>query len=251
MNIIKRALLLTFLPFSLNLASADEMSMKVGIEPAFAPFDFKDGMSDEIKGFDVDIITAIAKEEGYSIEIAVMPFDALLPAVITEQVDVAISGYTITEERAQIVKLEPYYDSGLGVLVRSKFLDSIKSSYDLQGRTICAKTGTTGSYFAESIKNAVVKSYKTEQDVFMGIDKEECEAAIIDKPVIEYYLVTSKTDKQSLLAEKLTFEQYGILTSKNKESLSEKIAEGLKKIKANGTYNSIYRKWFGKDADDK
>ncbi len=249
-NLIKTLALTLSLIFIVSANTASCKSLVVGVEASFAPFDFKEPNSDEIKGFDVDIINAIADTMGLDVEIKNMPFDALLPSVLTEQVDVAIAGYSITEERAQIVRLEPYYDSGLGVLVRSEIADKVKSSYDLQGRRICAKSGTTGCYFAENIKNAKVKKYNTEIETFVAIDRNDCDAVIIDKPVIEYYLVTSRDDKTALLRDRLTFEQYGIVTSKNNNELSDKIAEGLKKIKKDGTYEDIYRKWFGHSSDE-
>lgn len=244
MKIIKKASLLALALFSVSCFALESKTLKVGLEASFGPFDFKEKNSSEVIGFDVDIINAIAKEQGLKVEIANMPFDALLPSVLTEQVDVAISAYSITEERAQIVKLEPYYDSGLGVLVRSDLLKDIHSSYDLQGKTICSRSGSTGSYFAENIKNAKTKNYMTEIETFMAIDKGECDAIIIDKPVLEFYHVRSHDDKTAILKDKLTFEQYGIVTSKNKTEISDIIAEGLKKIRKNGEYDKIYRKWF-------
>ncbi len=248
-NFFKTLIFLTFFPL-ITTANAENNNLVVGVEASFAPFDFKDPNSNEVKGFDVDIINAIAKTMHKTVTIKNMPFDALLPSVLTEQVDVAIAGYSITEERAQIVRLEPYYDSGLGVLVRSEIADKIKSSYDLHGKRICAKSGTTGCYFAENINNARVRKYNTEIETFIAIDRNECDAVIIDKPVIEYYLVTSRDDKTALLRDRLTFEQYGIVTSKNNNKLSDEIAEGLKIIKNDGTYEDIYRKWFGHGSDE-
>lgn len=244
MKIIKKASLLALALFSVSCFALESKTLKVGLEASFAPFDFKEKNSSEVIGFDVDIIKAIAKEQGLKVEISNMPFDALLPSVLTEQVDVAISAYSITEERAQIVKLEPYYDSGLGVLVRTDLLKDIHSSYDLQGKNICARSGSTGSYFAENIKNAKTKIYLTDIETFMAIDKGECDAIIIDKPVLEFYHVRSHDDKTAILNDKLTFEQYGIVTSKNKTEISDIIAAGLKKIRKNGEYDRIYRKWF-------
>lgn len=246
MKSVIKASILALTLMSSSVFALQGKILKVGIEDSIAPFEFREKGSTEVIGFDVDIIKAIAKEQGFKVEIANMPFDALLPSVLTDQVDVAISSYAITEERAQIVKLEPYYDSGLGVLVSTDLLKDIHSSYDLRGRTICAKSGTTGSYFAENIKDAKTKNYITEIEAFMAIDKGECDAVIIDKPVLEYYHVRSHDDKTAVLRDALTFEQYGIVTSKNKQNISDNIAEGLKKIRKNGTYDQIYRKWFGK-----
>jgi len=249
-NLIKTLICFATLLFIVCTNTGSCKNLIVGVEASFAPFDFKEPNSDEIKGFDVDIINAIANTMGLQVEIKNMPFDALLPSVLTEQVDVAIAAYSITDERAQIVRLEPYYNSGLGVLVRSEFANKIKTSYDLHGKRICAKTGTTGCYFAENIKDAKVKKYNTEIETFVAIDRNDCDAVIIDKPVIEYYLVTSHDDKAALLEDRLTFETYGIVTSKNNHKLSEKIAKGLKTIKENGTYETIFRKWFGHSSSE-
>jgi len=233
-----------FLAFSSSLLAGEVKTLTIGIEPSLAPFDFTEKNSPEVKGFDVDIINSIADAEGYSVIIKILPFDALLPAVLTEQVDVAISGYAITEEKAQIVQFEPYYESGLGVLVRTDLAKKINSSYDLQGHVICSRSGTTGSYFVENIKNAKAKLFPTEIELFVAIDQGQCDALIIDKPVLEYYHVRSHDDKTAVLRDKLTFEQYGIVTSKNKTEISDIIAEGLKKIRNKGIYDDIYKKWF-------
>ena len=246
MKLFNKASLLALALFSVNVFATEEKILKVGIEVSIGPFEFREEGTTEVVGFDVDIIKAIAKEQGFEVKISNMPFDSLLPAVLTEQIDVAISAYSITEERAQIVKLEPYYDSGQGVLVRSDLLKEIHSSYDLQGRTICALSGTTGSYFAENIKNAKTKNFRSEIETFMAIDRGQCDAVIIDKPIMEFYHVRTHDDKTAVLRDKLTFEQYGIVTSKNKTDISDNIAEGLKKIRKNGVYDQIYRKWFEK-----
>lgn len=54
-----------------------------------------------------------------------------------------------------------------------------------------------------------------------------------------------------MINDKFTQEQYGIVTSKNNKELSDKIEDGLKKIKANGTYDKIYEQWFGKREETK
>ena len=122
MKFIKGALIALSILGTMSQANADEDKiLRVATEPSFAPFEFTDQQTSNLVGFDVDIINAVAEVIGYKTNIASMPFDGQIPAVITHQIDVAISGFTITPERAKIVNFtEPYYDAGLGALIDNK-----------------------------------------------------------------------------------------------------------------------------------
>ncbi|MGN0901954.1 MAG: basic amino acid ABC transporter substrate-binding protein [Succinivibrio sp.] len=246
MNIFQKLMGIAVVAAASQGAFASDKVLKVATEPSFAPFEFMDQTSSELIGFDIDIIKAIAEVEGYETDISSMPFDGQIPAVITGQVDVAISGFTITDERAKIVNFtEPYYDAGLGALVRTEYKDKISKLTDLEGKVICAQIGTSGAMFASQLKGATVSQFNTAAESFMELNKGSCIAAINDKPVLEYYLATSKNDLLYLLNERFTFEQYGIVTSKDNKELTDRISHGLKVIKENGTYDKIYQKWFG------
>ena len=100
-------------------AEAPEKVLRVATEPTFAPFEFQEEGSDKLSGFDMDLIRAIGAKMGYKVEIANMGFDALIPALNTGNIDVAIAGMSITDERKQAVGMsDPYYTSGLIVMVQ-------------------------------------------------------------------------------------------------------------------------------------
>lgn len=246
MKFTKNAVLGVSLSLCLFSANAEDTQvLRVATEPSFAPFEYMDQNTSELIGFDIDIIKAIGEVEGFKPNISSMPFDGQIPAVLTNQIDVAISGFTITDERKKIVNFsEPYYDAGLGALVRNEYKDSIKSLDDLKGKTICAQIGTSGAMFAQKIEGASVTQFNTASEAFMELNKGSCVASVNDKPVLEYYLATTKDLDLYLLNDRFTFEQYGIVTSKNNQELTDKISRGLKKIKENGTYDKIYAKWF-------
>ena len=73
-------------------------TLRVGTHPTFAPFEFVDSEGTPI-GFDLDVINAIAKVNGDEIQIESMPFDGLIPSILTGNLDLIISGMTITDER--------------------------------------------------------------------------------------------------------------------------------------------------------
>ena len=241
--------LLALSSYSANAVSA-EKTLNVVTEPTFAPFEFVDKGTSTLIGFDIDIINAIGEAEGYKMNVSSMSFDGQIPAIITKQVDIAISGFTITPERAQKVNFsEPYYDAGLGILITKANSADIKSKDDLKGKTICAQLGTSGAMYAEKVENTQVTQFNSTAEAFLELEKGSCSAVVTDKPVIEYYLATTKNENLIMIPEQLTVEQYGIVTSKDRKDLTDMIASGLKKIRDNGTYDKIYQKWFGNAAN--
>jgi ABC-type amino acid transport substrate-binding protein len=121
MSMLKKISLI--LACALSTASfADEGKLVVGVEASRAPFVYINQQG-KLEGFEIDLLTAIAKENGMKVEFSDMPFDALLPSVLTEQADVAISCIAITEERQQIVDfVGPYYEAGLNAMIRNELM---------------------------------------------------------------------------------------------------------------------------------
>lgn len=87
----------------------------------FCTIEFQKEGSDEFTGFDMDLIRAIGTKLGYKVEISSMGFDALIPALNSGNIDVAIAGMSITDERKKVVVFsDPYYTSGLIVMVKKR-----------------------------------------------------------------------------------------------------------------------------------
>ncbi len=131
---MKKALLIGALTLCTSMSFANAETLKFGTEATFAPFEFTDNKANII-GYDVDIIKAIGEAEGFDVQVVNMTFDSLIPGVLTAQLDGAIAGISITEERAKQVSFsDPYYKSGISAIVRKadakKYttLDSLKNS---------------------------------------------------------------------------------------------------------------------------
>lgn len=87
----------------------EEVVYKVACEPTFPPFEYKDIETDEITGFDIDLIKAIAEESGFKVEVQGLGFEALIPALQAGTIDIIASGMTIDEARSKQVDFtEPY-----------------------------------------------------------------------------------------------------------------------------------------------
>ncbi len=248
MNIIKSFAFIAAIAFSVN-AFAEESEkdeLVVGIEASSEPFVITDQKEGYI-GYDIDLIKAVAKEAGYKkVTFHDMPFDAMFAAVLVEQVDVAISMITITEERSQIWDfVGPYFDTGLDIMVNKKFEGKVKRDTDLNGRTICAKTSSTCEAYAQIIPGVEILSFDSEKQVFQNAVDGKCDSVITNEPIIKYFLKTSKdSDKFYRLGKKLTFAQFGIMTSKNRPEISARIDKALKTVMQTPYFQEIYKKWF-------
>src|SRR5699024_11285686 len=79
-----------------------------------APFEFINEETDELEGFDVDLIKALADEAGIEIEIEQLEFDGIVAGLGSGKFDIGIAGMTITEEREENIDFtQPYYEAGL------------------------------------------------------------------------------------------------------------------------------------------
>ncbi len=226
---------------------AAKPKLVVGSDTTFAPFEFTDPNTGKYIGFDVELIQAIADEAGYELDFQSMAFDGLIAALQANQINAAISAMTITPERAKVVDFsEPYYKSGLIVAVQTKNND-IKGFEDLKGKKIAVQSGTTGAMQAEKATDKDKITYFTNTDqALLELKNGGADAVINDYPVSAYFIQQGNNDVK-LVGEILSAEEYGIAVPKGQTETLEKINAALKKLKENGKYAEIYKKWFGEE----
>ena len=224
---------------------AAEKVMRVATEPSFAPFEFQKEGSKEFTGFDMDLIRAIGKQAGYKVEIQNMGFDALIPALTSNNIDVAIAGMSITEERKKVVTFcDPYYTSGLIVMV-NKDNNEIKSIADLKGKRIACQIGTTGEMKSRTVEGATVIAFNTNTEAAMELKNKGVDAVINDSPVVGYYLAQGGNATAKTVGEVMEAEQYGIAVKKGNDKLVGEINKAMAELKKNGEFDKIYKTWFG------
>lgn len=225
----------------------NENTLLVGTEPTFAPFEFRNETTKKFDGFDIDLINAIGKELGRKVKIVNMGFDGLIPALMSKSLHIVISGMTITAERGKKVSFSRhYYQSGLTIVVR-KDEKTIKSFKDLEGRKIGVQIGTTGAKAAKNIKDAKVTTLNTAPDAFMALQQGNVDAVINDLPVNQDYLKKKGGSVAKMVGEVQNAEFYGIAVNKGNTKLLAGINKALNKLMKNGSYDALYRKWFGKN----
>ncbi len=222
-----------------------EKVLRIGIETNYAPFEFKKKNSDEIIGYDVDLIKAVCKRLGYTPKFVNTSLAAMIPAMEADKLDIAVGAFTISEERKQRVDFStPYFQSGLVIYVGKDRTD-INSLKDLEGKRIAVQIGSTGEAVARSIKGAKVYTFNTIAGTNMEIKSDKVDAGISDLPSVEYFLVNGGDRYCKIVGERLTSEEYGIMVKKNSPLLNP-INNALTEIKKDGEQAVIHAKWFKK-----
>ena len=237
------------LSFTANVASAE--TLKVVTDPSFVPFEMMDQETGEMIGFDMEIIAEVAKRAGFEYDLQTMDFNGIIPALQTGNVDIAIAGITITEEREEIVDFsDPYYDSGLRILVREGNED-VEALEGLEGKKIGTKIGSTSyDYLVQELENDDgVTPYPGSSDMYMALMSRSVDAVFYDAPNVGYFAKTKGKGEVKTVGPLYEGQQYGIALVDGSEWVDD-VNEALASMKEDGTYKEIYEKWFGPMPDD-
>jgi polar amino acid transport system substrate-binding protein len=135
--------------------------IKVGTSADYPPFESVDKSGNKV-GFDIELMTEIAKQLGVKLEWVDMPFDSLIAGVQEKKIDAAISSMNYTEERAkQVTFSDPYYTLEDSFLVADSFKGQIKTKDDITQYNIGVQTGTTqDTWLSDMIKAGDLKENK-------------------------------------------------------------------------------------------
>lgn len=211
----------------------------IATDTTFAPFEFEND-NGEMVGIDLDLLAAIAEDQGFDYELQVLGFSAAVTALEAGEVDGVIAGMSITDERAEKYDFsEPYYDSGVGMAVAA---DSDIASYeDLAGLQVAAKIGTEGCTFAESIADEygfTITQFEDSASMYQDVLSGTSAACFDDYPVLGYEISRGTALKLPLAMERGS--SYGFATLKGEApELVEMFNAGLANLKESGKYDEI------------
>ncbi len=229
-------------------ASSGEKVWVIATDTVFRPFEFTNENGDFV-GIDVDILAAIAEDQGFQYELQSLGWDAAVAAVQAGQADGLIAGATIKQERIDSgwIFSDGYYNATQTFVVSES--SDITSFEDLAGKQVAVKNGTAGADFAESLKDqygfttTVFEDSPTMyQDVVLG----NSAACVEDTPIMADSIKTGGLALKIPEGMESDGAPYGfaIMKEENQELL-DMFNAGLANIKANGKYDEIIAKYLG------
>ena len=220
----------------------------VGTNPTFAPFEYQDEDGNMV-GFDLELMKAIAEDQGFEVQFKSLEFDALTAEIGNGSIDIIASGMSITKERQEVVDFsEPYIDASLSVVV-AEDNDEITGVDSLKGKVIAAQLGPTGADQCYALQEQGIVSendVKILQDYdlcFLELTNGSVDAVINDIPVTQAYMAANP-GQVKMVGESLADDKYGFAVDKGNTELLEKINAGLANVKASGAYDDFLIKYI-------
>lgn len=224
--------------------------IKVGLMGTYAPYNFLNE-NKEIDGFDADIAKEVAKRLGVKVEFAPQEFSGLIPSLQAGKIDAIISQVTITDERKQQIDFtQPYITNQVKIIVKDDN-NSITKLEDFKGKNIGVGLGTNDeSYLRNDVLPQVGNfEIKTYDDVITSL--QDLNAGRIDATINNLYALKPIVDKNGYkikaVGDAIKSDQAGIAIRKDNPEFLTALDQALTDMKADGTYNTIFKKWFGEE----
>lgn len=218
----------------------------IASDSSFAPFVFQDS-NNKYTGIDMDLIKAIAKDQGFTIEITNPGFDAALNAVQSGQADGMIAGMSVTDARKETFDFsEPYYTANAILAVKES--STIASYKDLKGKTIGVKNGTASQTFLtknQSKYDYKIKTFSDASSMYDSLNSGSVDAVMDDEPVIKYSISQGQKLKTPIKGTPIGDTAFAVKKGSNPE-LIQMFNNGLANIKKNGQYQKILDKYLKK-----
>jgi len=220
----------------------------IASDSSFAPFVFQNS-SNQYTGIDMDLIKAIAKDQGFEIEITNPGFDAAINAVQSGQADGMIAGMSVTDARKETFDFsDSYYTANtiLGV----KESSTISSYEDLNGKTVGVKNGTASQTFLtenQSKYGYKIKTFADGSSMYDSLNTGSIDAVMDDEPVLKYSISQGQKLKTPIEGTPIGETAFAVKKGSNPE-LIEMFNNGLANLKASGEFQKILDKYLATDS---
>ena len=216
--------------------------LRVGFEGTYRPFNYL-GDDNEYTGFDVDIANELAKRLGVKTEFVATKWDSLIGGLKADKFDIIIAQMTVTEERKKSVDFtDPYVVTG-SVLITREDTNDISVLDDIEGKRVGVGGGTTFEEVARSVEGANVNLYQSVNDYLQDLINGRLDVIINDQLLMSHNIKEENLPVK-IVSDILNKDEIGMAVKKGNEDFVQKINEELKKMKEDGTYTEIYKKWF-------
>jgi len=221
----------------------------VGTDAAYAPFESQNEKG-KIVGFTIDIVNAAAAKAGIQVKFVNTPWEGIFNALGQGDRDMLASSITITEERKQSMDFtNPYFDAVQLIAVKDG--SKIAKFADLKKAKVGVQTGTTGDEAVTKLlgkTSTAIKRFESTPLALKELEAGGVDAVVADNGVVIHYVANNPGGKFKTVSDKeFVPEQYGFAVKKGNAELLGKVNEGIAAIKADGSYNTIYKKYFGSE----
>ncbi|AEA28700.1 ABC transporter substrate-binding protein [Pseudonocardia benzenivorans] len=245
-TVAKDAALAAMVPASVT----SDGKLVFGVDASYPPNEFVDTDGTTIVGMDVDMGTAIAQKFGLTPEFQNSAFPGIIPGIQGGKYEMALSSFTINDERVQLVDMISYFSAGTSLATKKGNPDGL-SIDDLCGKAIGVQAGTvqvddiaTRSKACTDAGKPAIQSTELQQqtDVTLALTSNRIVGMLADSPVIAYAVKTTG-DQLQVVGSAYDTAPYGVVVNKNQGQYPQAVQQAVQALIADGTYRKILDKW--------
>ena len=232
----------------MSTAAAFAEDYTFGTDTAFRPFEYTDE-NGVLVGIDVELLAAIAEDQGFTYTIEPLGWDASIAACQAGQKDAMIAGASIKQERidAGWIFSDGYYTATQSMAVAQG--SDITGFEGLSGKNVAVKTATMSKDYADSLAGTygfTVVTFESSPDIYQAVISGQCAACFDDTPIMADYIKSNGVPLQLVPGTENEGADYGMaIFNPEKQEIIDKFNAGLANIKANGKYEEILAKYLG------
>jgi polar amino acid transport system substrate-binding protein len=233
-------------PVNSGTAMDRDNPLRVGVTPLYPPVIFKEGKG--YGGIEADLAQLVSRDLGRPVTYVELARDDLIPAILRGDIDVVMSGMSVTPERSKRVRFtEPYMDTGQLAAVRTKDLTHFGQPHQLRaaGVRIGFVRETTGAKFVSSdLPRSIQLEFEGADEGIVALRAGEIDVFIHDAPTIWKYTLAPDNRDLAGLYRALTKEGLAWAVGPNNSVLHSQLNESLAGLEASGHLEPVLRKWI-------
>jgi cystine transport system substrate-binding protein len=220
--------------------------VRVGTEGTYPPFSFHEPGKQELSGFDIEVIKAVAAKVGWRLEFVETQWDSIFPALDAKRIDLIANQVTVTDERKAKYGLSTTYTYSHGVIVRRKGDDRIKTLADLKGKTAAESTTTSWAKVARNA-GANVEAVEGFAQAAALLEQGRVDAIVNDNIAVLDYLSTTGSTGVEIAGKAGDESSDQALAFRKNDPMLTQANQAIEALKADGTLKAISEKYFKAD----
>lgn len=235
----------------LAAGDSNKETFTIGLDDTFAPMGFRDEQG-ELVGFDIDLSQAVANLLGYTFEYQPIDWSVKEQELNSGNIDMIWNGYGVTPDREKLVLMSDVYIEDTQIIVTKDGTKPIEQLEDLIGKKVTTQSSSTALQIMDDqwpkevldgIEDLVL--YPNYNNSFQDLDAGRVDAVVVGGVYGNYVVNLRGEEKYNVFLDESAIEPMAIGMRKTDTAFAQEINGALNDLKENGTYEEIYKKWFG------
>ena len=233
-----------FASCAFGASALDKDTLIAGTESTYPPYESRNAKG-ELEGFDIELAETIAAKLGKKLQWIDMPFDSLIPSLMSGKIDLVAAGMSATEERAKRVNFSAPYEISFSAFV-TVAENPPKNTDEIAGKIVAVQIGTVQETFARSLGNVEVKTFQKFDDCVREVVLGRAAATLMDIPVAKKFVEAKDFKGKVVVAfnKQITGADKAVAMPKKDVALTEAVSKVIEEMNKSGELEALRNKWF-------